>query len=326
VKISLLSLKYPELESAKKEVSTEVHAYIDAITVLSSLQDYIRSVGIECHIERKLEKKNGNPKKPDLLICSDNYIIVDHKYTESENEKTLAGKLEEMREYNSTFVFSNGKPSFEKEFTPEVVMLTPEGSVASFRKLLDCPITWGYILDSEVVIKQMIWSIKDSKVLSLFNPNLICAMAEEISRYKFFISHPPLPYASCEIYNVLWTLSPPQQFFAPEFEVKYKDILGVFNSLFPPWISGEAKQLNVKRLEEALDFLQRTKWVKWFKTEKLVIVYRNKGRNIADTLSYLIDFYAKVLHTKRVIEYQKEVKKLEQLQKPVAQKKLDDFS
>lgn len=320
-----LSLKYPELESIKKGVLTEVRAYIDAITVLSSLQDYIRGVGIECHIEKKLRKKDGNPKTPDLLICSDNYIIVDHKYTESENEKTLADKLEDMREYDSAFVFSNGKPSSRKEFTPEVVMLTPEGSVGLFKKFLNCPITWGYSLDSEIVIKQMIGAIKDSNVLSLFSPDLVCAMAEEISRYKFFISHPPLPYASCEIYNVLWTLSPPKQFFAPEFEVKYKDVLDVFNALFPPWISGEAKQLNVKRLEEALDFLQKTKWIKWFKTQRLVVVYRNKGRNIADTLSYLIDYYAKNLHVKRVIEFQKEVKKVEQLQKPVAQKKLEDF-
>jgi hypothetical protein len=321
-----LSLTYPELESVKKEVLTEVRAYIDAIQVLSSLQDYLRGEGIECYIEKKLRRKVGDPKKPDLLICSENYVIVDHKYTESENETTLAGKLEEMKEYESIFLLGDGKSRSDKEFTAEVVMLTPEKSVTFFKRLLNCPITWGYNLEREIVIKQMIGAVKDSKISSLFNPDLLCSMAEEISRYKFFISHPPLPYAACEVYHVLWTLSPPNQFFGLEFEVKYKDILDVFNTLFPPWISGEAKQLNLRRLEEALEFLQSTKWVRWFKTEKLVIVYRNKGRNIGDLLSYLVDYCAKVEHAKRVIKFEKELKKLEQMQKPIAQKKLEDFA
>lgn len=320
-----LSLKYPDLESVRRIIKSEVHAYIDAITVLSSLQDYLRNVGIDSHIEKRLMKKNGEPKKPDLLILSGNYIIVDHKYTESENEKTLISILEKMREYDSAFMFNNGKTS-SKEINPEVVMLTPERSVRHFRGLLDCPITWGYSLDSEIAIKQMIGAVKDSRVSSLFSPDLTCTVAEEISKYKFFISHPPLSYTSCEIYHALWTLSPSYQFFAPEFEVKYDDILDVFNTSFPPWICHEARQLNITRLNDALDFLQKIGWIKWFKAEKLVIVYRKKGRLIADLLSYLIDCHVKIEHEKAVIRFEKEIKKQEQLQKPVAQKKLADFA
>lgn len=195
-----LSLKYPDLAGVKKEVESEVHAYIDAITVLSSLQEYLNNMDVESRIEIELKKKDGTPKIPDLLICSNNHIIVDHKYTESENEKTLATILEKMREYDSVFVLNSSKSRSEKSFTPEVVMLTAERSVEHFRKLLNCPITWGYRLDSEIEIKQMIGAVKDTKVSSFFSPNLQCSVAEEISRYKFFLSHPPLPYAACEIY------------------------------------------------------------------------------------------------------------------------------
>jgi len=318
-----LTLKYPVLESVKKEVESEVNAYIDAITVLSSLQAYFQDLNIECYIEMKLRKKDGNHKTPDLLIRSANHIIVDHKYTESENETTLTGKLEEMREYDTVFIFNDSKLKSE-EFTPEVVMLTPERVVKHFKEFLNCPITWGYQLDREIVIRQTMGAVEDSTVSSLFNPDLLCPVAEELYKYKFFMSHPPLPYMATQIYNILFTLSPPAQFHNIEFEVKYNDILEGFNNIFPPWVGREVKQLTVKRLGGALNFLQRVGWIKWFETEKSIIVYRNKGRQSGDLLSYLIDKYVKMEHSKRVKKFEKKIK-LEALKKPEAQKKLMDF-
>lgn len=318
-----MTLKYPDLESVKKGVTSEINAYIHAITVLSSLQAYLRDMNIDCYIEMKLRKKDGTHKTPDILISSANYIIVDHKYTESENERTLIGKTEEMKGYNATFIFKEDRKS-EIEFTPEVVMLTPERVVKHFRKLLDCPITWGYELDNEIVIKQAIGEVKDSTVLSLFNPDLLCPVAEEVSKYKFFISHSPLPYAAFQIYNILFTLSPPTQFFRSEFEVKYSDVLEGFNNIFPPWVRPEVKQLNVTRLGEALNFLQRVGWIRWFETKKIIIVYRNKGRLVADLLLYLTDKHVRMEHAKKVKEFEKELK-LEALKKPKGQKKLMDF-
>lgn len=317
-----MTLKYPDVESVKKGVTSEINAYIHAITVLSSLQAYLQDKNIECYIEMKLRKRNGNHKTPDLLIRSANYIVVDHKYTESENERTLTGKIEEMKGYNATFVFSKDEKS-EVEFMPEVVMLTPEIVVKHFREFLECPITWGYQLDSEMVIKQAVGEVKDSIVSSLFNPDLLCPVAEEVSKYKFLISHPPLPYMAFQIYNILFTLSPPTQFFGSEFEVKYNDVLGGFNNIFPPWVRPEVKQLNVTRLGEALNFLERVGWIRWFETEKIIIVYRNKGRLVADLLSYLTDKYVKTEHAKRVKEFERELKKLEALKKP--EKTLMDF-
>lgn len=320
-----MALRYPLLESVKNEVTSEVNAYIHSITVLSSLQAYLRDMDIDCYIEMRLWKKDGKHKTPDLLIRSANYIVVDHKYTESKNEQTLTGKLEEMKKYDTTFILEDIESKSKNEFTPEVVMLTPKKIVKHFKELLNCPITWGYELDSEIVIKQAISAVKDSTISSLFNPNLICPVAEEISKYKFFISHPPLPYAACQIYNVLFTLSPPSQFFSPEFEVKYDVILKGFNEMFPPWIRREVKQLKVTRLSESLYFLQRVGWIKWFETEKIIIVSRNKGRQVGDLLSYLVDKHVKTEHTKRVKEFENQLKKLKALETPKAQRKLEDF-
>lgn len=318
-----MTLEYPDLESVKSDVKSEVKAYVDAITVLGSLQTHLQEKNIECHVELKIWKKDGNYKTPDLLIRSDNYIIVDHKYTESENEKTLNGKLEEMREYDKMFFLKNAKS--KKEFMPEVVMLTPESVVKYFNKFLNCPITWGYEINSEIAIKQTIGAVKDPSMSSLFNPNLTCPVADEISKYKFFISHPPLPYAAFIIFSVLFTLIKAPQFFKPEFEVKYDTILKGFNEMFPPWIRREVKQLKVTRLSESLDFLDRVGWIKWFETEKLIIVYKNKGRRVGDLLVYLIDKHANTIHSQRVKQFEKELKKLEALRKPDAQQKLVEF-
>ncbi len=310
-----MTLQYPDLDSVKKEIESEVNAYIHAITTLSSLREHLESMNIKCYIEMKIEKRKGNYKTPDLLICSDNYIVVDHKYTESKNEKTLTNKLKEMKEYDHVFIFHDARSKKENEFKPEIVMLTPEEIVKYFKEQLNCPITWGYRLNEEITINQSIGSVRDSKIASLFTPMLVCPKAEEISKYKFIISHPPLPYTACQIYTVLWTLSPPTEFFTPEFEVKYDDILSVFNNLFPPWVHSEIRQLNVKRLSAALLFLQKIGWIRWFETERIIIVDRRKGRLIADLLAFLIDHRVKIEHEKRVKDYEKKLKELEVTEK-----------
>lgn len=319
-----MTLRYPDLESVKKEIETEITAYIHAITTLGSLREHLRNINIRCYVEKKLEKKIGGHKSPDLLIRSGNYLIVDHKYTESADSRTLASKVEEMKEYETTFILSSFESEARIEFEPEIVMLTPQKATTHFRKILNCPTTWGYRLNEEIIIEQSVGSVKDSKVLSLFDPTLFCPKAEEISKYKFVISRAPLPYTAYQVYTVLWTLWTPTRYFTPEFEVKYDDVLDVFNNLFPPWISGEIKQLNASRLQEAILCLQEIGWIRWLETEKKVIVYRSKGRYVPDLFSYLIDHCVKSQHARRVKEYEKKAKKL-RVEEPLEQKKISDF-
>ena len=319
-----MTLRYPNLESVKKEIETETTAYIHAIATLGSLREFLRNMGIKCYIEKKIEKKGGGYKSPDLFIHSNNYLIADHKYTESKDERTLASKVKEMKEYETVFVLSDLESKPRIEIEPEIVMFTPKKVTKYLKKFLDCPITWGYKLNEEITIEQSIKSVKDSRVLSLFSPTLLCPKAKEISKYKFIISHAPIPYTAYQVYTVPWTLWTPTRYHAPDFEVKYDDVLGVFNNLFPPWISEEIRQLNVSRLQEALLCLQEMGWIRWLEMEKKVIVDRSKGRFLADSFSYLVDHLVKIEHARRVKGYEKEAKKLK-VEEPLKQRRISDF-
>lgn len=61
-----LTLQYPDLTSVKKEIETEIAAYTNAIVTLASFREYLRNLGINSYIEKKIEKKGGGFKTPDL--------------------------------------------------------------------------------------------------------------------------------------------------------------------------------------------------------------------------------------------------------------------
>lgn len=314
-----MALQYPDRGSIKIAVRTEVMAYIDAIMILGSLRGHLESIGVKSHIEKKIDKKEGGYKTPDLLICSDNYIIVDHKYTESTNETTLAGKIEEVKEYDTTFVNES------VEFEPEIVMITPAKIIEYLKRILDCPVTWGYTVNGEICINQSIGLIKDTQISSLFKPTLFCPKSRDICKYKFIISHSPLSYTACQVYTILWTLHPPAGYFAPEFDVDYKTILDQFNHLFPPWLSPEVKQLNVDRLRQALTFLQNINWIKWLELEDKVLVFKNKGRLAGDTLEYFINECTDMEFSRKKEEYELQTKQLKTAEMDKQQKLLGDF-
>lgn len=309
----------------KNGITSEVQAYVHAVTILSSLRENLQQNGLDCHIEKKLYKKDGGHKKPDLLICSDNYIIVDHKYTESKAVDNLLDKIEEMKEYDAKFVLNDTKTGKPTEFNPEVVMLTPEKAVQFFKEFLACPVTWGYELNDEITIKQSVGLVKDPRVSALFKPDLSFQRAEDIAKYKFITSNSPLPYVACQVYMILFTLMRADQTFGDEFEAKYSEILDRINTLYPPWVHPEIKQLNVKGLKKALQFLQSIGWIRWFESENIVIVNKNKGRLAGDLLSYFIENLAKSQHEQLVKKYEYELKKLEEAKKPKGQKSLVDF-
>ncbi len=298
----------PDAAEIKRCIEIEFNAYILEIQVLGSLREYLASMKITSYIEKKINKKDGNYKTPDLLISSDNFLIVDHKYTESTDERTLADKVNEMSEYKSTFLLHNNKNNKDIEFDPECVMLVPESAVKYFRKNLNSPVTWGYKLNGDVTIEQGIGTVQDSKILALFNPSMWFQKAEEIAKYKFVISDAPLAYSASQVYTILWTLmSSPSDYFATEFKVKYDTILEQFNHLFPQWVSPEVKQMNVTRLREALIFLQELGWVRWLESDKEVIVFKQKGRNMGDIISYLIEQQAKKLYEHQLRVYERAI-------------------
>jgi len=321
-----MSAKYPDLADVEKRVRSEVNAYIDSISILPSFRTYLKNLGIKCYIERKINKKFGGFKTPDLIVYSNNFLIIDHKFTTSDSTINLSSKVEEMATYDADYLWiekTDGKPI---EFKPEIVMLTPNEEIQNFKKILSCPITWGYELEEEISIEQGIGSVKDGEVLKLFDPIFTFPISEEAAKYQFIISHPPLPYTAWRVYMILWTClsGHDARYHSPQFKVGYDVILTTFNHLFPPWISAEIKQMNDTRLKEALVFLDKLHLVDWIKPEKQIIVDRNKGRLIADLLTYLSDQYVRREHAKEVKAYEIEVLD-EKKDKSGTQKSLTDF-
>ena len=147
-------------------------------------------------------------------------------------------------------------------------MLTPEKSASLFNSLLNCPITLG-ILNRRRNRNQTKHPLSSrQQLLSFFNPTFIIPRSGELAKYRFILSHAPVPYTACNVYNTLWNLIPAAQLLAKEFQVKYSDILSIFNTFFPPWLRPEIKQMTVTRLDDALNFLQVVGWIRLDKTRR----------------------------------------------------------
>ena len=304
----------PNLDIIKNQVDTEFRAYVDAIEVLSALRDFLTSKSINCYIEKRVHKKSNNlPKEPDFIIQSGAYLFVDHKYTKSSDDKTLESKVQEIAEYNCSFIFEDQKTKLLIEINPECIMLTPKEVVKNFKKKTNCPITWGYKLDGGVYIEQSIGSVNNAQILSFFNPTLIIPLSAERRRYRFVLSHAPKPYTTWQIYSTIFIMYRTKDFDKSTFEVKYSEILADFNNLFPPWILKEAKQLNARRLEEALTFLKELGWLEIIDApnspEKTIVVDRKKFSKTGDALSYFKSEYAKQLFDEQMKQYKASIGK-----------------
>lgn len=311
----------PNMDAMKRQIEIEFRAYVNAISVLGALRDYFEEHSFTCYIEKKIDRKAGNYKTPDLLVRSDSFVIIDHKYTESDDDKNLNDKIEKMNEYNTIFVFKDQESSVPVEFQPECVMLTPREIIKYLRKKTNCPVTWGYKLDGTVAIEQSIGRVKDPRIGSLFSPTLLAPISDEARKYKFILSHAPKSCTTFQVFAILWNMHSAKDYLKPTFQVKYSEILKYFNQSFSPWISPEATQLNTTRLKEALRFLDGLHWINLLDSDsgKTIVVIRRKGRSMGNVIPYLINEQVKE-------EYAKELKKyVKQSEKTKAPKEKPEF-
>lgn len=318
----------PNIDAIKKQIEIEFRAYVNAISVLGTLRDYFQEHSFICYVEKRIEKKAGNYKTPDLLLRSNNFLFIDHKYTESGDDKNLDDKIEKMKEYNTIFVFKDPDTSVPVEFQPECVMLTPRDIIKYLKKKANCPVTWGYKLDGTVAIEQSIGKVKDLRVDSLFSPTLLAPISDEARKYKFILSHAPKSYTTVQVYAILWTMHSAKDFLKPTFQVKYSEILKYFNQSFSPWISPEAMQLNASRLKEALRFLHSLRWIKLLDSDsgKIIEVIRKRGRSMGDVIPYLINEQAKEEYAKQLKKYVKQSETKVSKEKPeFKQERLTDY-
>jgi hypothetical protein len=301
----------PDFDTIKNQIDTEFKGYTDSIEVLSALRDFLDFRSIPCYIEKKVYKTEGGEKQPDLIVASKNFLFIDHKYTKSDDPRTLEGKIKEVNEYNHSFYFEDPKTKTRIEITPECVMLTPKEVVKHFRKKTKCPITWGYKLDGSVYIEQSIGSVSDSQISAFFSPYLIVPLSAERRKYRFVLSHAPKSYTTYQVYSTIYFMYQTKDFDKTTYQAKYEDILSDFNDLFSPWVLKEAKQLNVTRLDEALAFLSRLGWIEVVDSPsgKIIIVNKKKFFRTGDVVGFFKTEDAKALFEEKMREYRAMEKK-----------------
>ncbi|MGD6807347.1 MAG: hypothetical protein ACQCN4_10370 [Candidatus Bathyarchaeia archaeon] len=301
----------PNIDLIKSKIETEFKAYTDSIEVLGALREFLDKNAITSYIEKKVYKINGGDKQPDLLVVSKNFLFIDHKFTKSNEPKTLEDKIEEMAEYNRSFYFDDPKSRKRIQITPECVMLTPKEVIKHFRKNAKCPITWGYKIDGTVFIEESIGKVNDSKIASFFKPSLIIPISRERRKYRFVLSHAPKCYTAFQVYNAICFIYNSKDCDKTTFQANYNDLLSDFNDLFPPWVLKEAKQLNATRLDEALSLLTRLGWIEVVNSQsgKVIIVNRKKFLRTGDVLGLFKAEEAKELFEQKMREYKVQEKK-----------------
>jgi hypothetical protein len=234
----------PSVEDIKEEITRNVDGYVLSLKIYGSLKLWLERSGIRVFVEKDLPRKDGTPKRPDLLLKTpmSNFVLIDHKYISSSNEITMRRTLEDMDEYFTEFQFDNSS------FKPEVVMLCPIKAAQQFMHLQPSPrcIIWGYEVEKKILIEEALGKVKDPSLASLFSPSMSFEVARETLRYKFLRQEPPVPYTADTVYRMLWNLR--QDWKQPEFNVSYEILLKQFNTLYPPWINRDVHQLTQGRL------------------------------------------------------------------------------
>ena len=65
-----------------ERIKCEIDAYFCSLLIFGSLKDYLEKLNIKTYIELDIFRvEDNNSKRPDILIISSDYVIIDLKYT-----------------------------------------------------------------------------------------------------------------------------------------------------------------------------------------------------------------------------------------------------
>lgn len=273
-----------EIEKLKKKI----YDYIQLVKVLLSLKIYFeRKYNVKAYVEPSVLYKEDKEKHvPDLLvITSDNTATVfDHKIIESSDEKTVRSRLGRLKKYYGTIVCK------EKEYTVNhVILLCSKETWQNILNagLIEKPMTWVYRLvedeklyyEIDIFLPKSI-KVKDpllNRIVSVYKKHRVIKVERpyEITKYVFIRQPPPIEYIVERVYRFLYSRMDPN---VNEERFSLKDIASEFNWYYPPWVltEGEAKQLTIGRLNEALKLLDKIGLAKYKPKEGIVIVKKIK--------------------------------------------------
>jgi len=283
-----------ELERIRLETRNDIDGYVFSLKIYGSLKSRLEKESLRVYVERDLKSTSGGKKRPDLLVrAGTDFLIIDHKYITSQDKRTLESALAEIDEYDDDFLFDG------VSFRAQLAMLCRLPTAELYKRLgvQTKHVILGYIVEREITFRQLAGSIHSSAICKLYTPDLVFPVDENVWKYKFIRQEAPLPYTAQCVYAILFSLR--AEYFQEEFEVRYGVVLDQFNTLFPPWIRSDVKQLTPGRLNDVLRFLRRIGWIDWEEGSEQIVVDATKGKRMPDLLTFFIDQYAMFERRKR---------------------------
>ena len=273
------------------ELRQRFDSYLSAVTFFSSFKRFVerKDSALRATVEPTIRKRDGSGKKaPDLIVHDDRYaLVMDHKYSLTENRQTLEGNVRKVREYEQKFKLK------EKLIEPQSSILAPETIARKYEELPDEELcVFGYTINRVVIFNKMCGEVDFPRFNSLFEGGSITFPARKLG-YKFLREEPPGCYTAVIVLTAFGFYK--EEAFVDIFPCEFEEILEMLNRNYPPWTTGK-RQVTEGRLRKALKILKSAGFVRnWNEETGEINVDLYRYRRTPDILHPLIEEEAKMI-------------------------------
>ena len=277
-----------------EDVVNECLNYIETVIVFSFLHKKLVDSEIIHHIERDMilppPKQKGTP---DITIYKESVTdIIEHKASLPNFEDFALKEINECFDKYQKVIFN------DCECIPNVILLYPKKKQYMIEKIKE-DIPKGLQLCFFDLSDKEIFFQKDAKVNHqdlghLLKLSPYPCMRHHFSKHKFIKAEPPVVYTAFEVTQILRTFLDVKTITQDQFLVNRADVLSHMNSFYPPWVSENLKQISSKRLNNALEFLDKIDMVDWEKNTGEITVYRGKGKRSGDIFKTYAEKWCKI--------------------------------
>jgi len=301
----------------KEEILAEKEVYWNSVLFFAAFFTFCNQNNISCLVEPKLKDKDGNPKFPDFAFFEKKVlkVVLEHKGSLPKDAEKVNKIISETKEKYEILEINSHK------FIPRVVLFFPKSCEETINKIDKTNVNLEIIIfnlrDEESIT--FIWFIKKpvkEPMLEKIVGSRIPCNEDDFSKYKFIRKDPHPIYTAWILKNIIFPyFKTPYSYGKEKIRIRLENIYKQAESLFPPWVQEDIKQVTFGRINKALDFLKFIKFIDLDPIRKEVIFYNNKGAKVGD----LLDYFAKkwVLYSKKKNKSVK--KKLEKGQKDLSE-------
>jgi len=150
----------------------------------------------------------------------------------------------------------------------------------------DLKLCYFDLSDTEITFQKKV-EVNHQDLFHIIKLSPYPCMRKHFSKHKFIKAEPPVVYTAFEVNLMLRTFLDVKTVMQDQFTVKRDDVLSIMNTYYPPWINENLKQMSSKRLNNALEFLDKIDMIDWKREKGEIIVNRGRGKRSGDILKNL---------------------------------------